>query len=136
MAVRISRSLQINAIIRSAIIRSARPERDLMSLIWYRSTETLTQTTHYKPRLLKCQLLTMSYSCIDASFPRKNKTTPMGFEPTRAEHIGLAVQRLNHSATSSSWRRSSAQCQSTTFLHQHRHQQNVPTPGVEPGPSG
>ena len=25
----------------------------------------------------------------------------MGFEPTRAEHIGLAVQRLNHSATSS-----------------------------------
>ena len=26
---------------------------------------------------------------------------PMGFEPTRAEPIGLAVQRLNHSATSS-----------------------------------
>lgn len=25
----------------------------------------------------------------------------MGFEPTRAEHIGLAVQRLNLSATSS-----------------------------------
>ena len=25
----------------------------------------------------------------------------MGFEPTRAEHIGLAVQRLNHSDTSS-----------------------------------
>ena len=25
----------------------------------------------------------------------------MGFEPTRAEHTGLAVQRLNHSATSS-----------------------------------
>ena len=25
----------------------------------------------------------------------------MGFKPTRAEHIGLAVQRLNHSATSS-----------------------------------
>ena len=32
---------------------------------------------------------------------RKKITTPMGFEPTRAEHIGLAVQRLNHSATSS-----------------------------------
>ena len=29
--------------------------------------------------------------------------TRMGFEPTRAEHIGLAVQRLNHSATSSIW---------------------------------
>ena len=27
--------------------------------------------------------------------------TRMGFEPTRAEHIRLAVQRLNHSATSS-----------------------------------
>ena len=26
-------------------------------------------------------------------------TTGMGLEPTRAEHIGLAVQRLNHSAT-------------------------------------
>ena len=25
--------------------------------------------------------------------------TLMGFEPTRAEHIGLAVQRLNHSAS-------------------------------------
>ena len=25
----------------------------------------------------------------------------MEFEPTRVEHIGLAVQRLNHSATSS-----------------------------------
>jgi hypothetical protein len=32
----------------------------------------------------------------------KNVPTRMGFEPTRAEHIGLAVQRLNHSATSSS----------------------------------
>ena len=28
-------------------------------------------------------------------------STRMGFEPTRAEPIGLAVQRLNHSATSS-----------------------------------
>ena len=32
----------------------------------------------------------------------KKITTKMGFEPTRAEPIGLAVQRLNHSATSSS----------------------------------
>ena len=29
------------------------------------------------------------------------ESTRMGFEPTRAEPIGLAVQRLNHSATSS-----------------------------------
>ena len=33
----------------------------------------------------------------------KNFTTRMGFEPTRAEHNGLAVHRLNHSATSSSY---------------------------------
>ena len=33
----------------------------------------------------------------------KRFTTKMGFEPTRAEPIGLAVQRLNHSATSSCW---------------------------------
>ena len=31
----------------------------------------------------------------------KKFSTRMGFEPTRAEPIGLAVQRLNHSATSS-----------------------------------
>ena len=32
----------------------------------------------------------------------KKNPTRMGFEPTRAEHNGLAVHRLNHSATSSS----------------------------------
>ena len=31
----------------------------------------------------------------------KFTTTRMGFKPTRAEHNGLAVHRLNHSATSS-----------------------------------
>lgn len=31
----------------------------------------------------------------------EKNTTRMGFEPTRAEHNGLAVHRLNHSATSS-----------------------------------
>ena len=31
----------------------------------------------------------------------KDKPTRMGFEPTRAEHNGLAVHRLNDSATSS-----------------------------------
>ena len=30
---------------------------------------------------------------------KRELPTRMGFEPTRAEHIGLAVQRLNHSAT-------------------------------------
>ena len=66
----------------------------------------------------------------------QNHPTRMGFEPTRAEHIGLAVQRLNHSATSSSWRRLSPPCQSTTLKSHRVHGQNVPTPGVEPGPSG
>ena len=33
---------------------------------------------------------------------KKKNPTRMGFEPTRAEHNGLAVHRLNHSATSSS----------------------------------
>ena len=62
----------------------------------------------------------------------QNHPTRMGFEPTRAEHIGLAVQRLNHSATSSSWRRLSPPCQSTTLKSHRVHGQNVPTPGVEP----
>merc|ERR1711940_303572 len=41
--------------------------------------------------------------CCNRSICRKKKkiTTKMGFEPTRAEPIGLAVQRLNHSAPSS-----------------------------------
>ena len=32
---------------------------------------------------------------------KKRFSTEMGFEPTRAKPIGLAVQRLNHSATQS-----------------------------------
>ena len=32
---------------------------------------------------------------------KTSNSTRMGFEPTRAEHNGLAVHRLNHSATSS-----------------------------------
>lgn len=39
--------------------------------------------------------------------------TRMGFEPTRAEHIGLAVQRLNHSATSSMQQKSRLQHNAT-----------------------
>lgn len=34
-------------------------------------------------------------------FLTKRLTTRVGFEPTHAEHNGLAVHRLNHSATSS-----------------------------------
>lgn len=38
---------------------------------------------------------------IKTDLPRKTRPTRMGFEPTRAKHNGLAVHRLNHSATSS-----------------------------------
>ena len=49
-------------------------------------------------------------------------STRMGFEPTRAEHNGLAVHRLNHSATSSSARGpvglifSKSKCYETSFM--------------------
>ena len=69
----------------------------------------------------------------------------MGFEPTRAEHIGLAVQRLNHSATSSSGPNEDIMrgtlvglpraaegilWSATSFL------KGFPMPGIEPGPPG
>ena len=43
----------------------------------------------------------LSLSRYSVGFPSKKKSQPtrMGFEPTRAEHNGLAVHRLNHSAT-------------------------------------
>ncbi|XP_026228102.1 dipeptidyl peptidase 3 isoform X1 [Anabas testudineus] len=48
----------------------------------------------------------------------KKVPTRMGFEPTRAEHNGLAVHRLNHSATSScrSMRRSQSSLSSVQAL--------------------
>ena len=58
----------------------------------------------------------------------------MGFEPTRAEPIGLAVQRLNHSATSSyeylNKTLRAKQCS------KEEKEKCIPTPGVEPGPPG
>ena len=44
----------------------------------------------------------------------------MGFEPTRGDPNGLAVHRLNHSATSSTHKHdtcNTAQCQRTLELH-------------------
>ena len=38
-------------------------------------------------------------SIIYYSLVKIKRTTEMGFEPTRAEHNGLAVHRLNHSAS-------------------------------------
>ena len=74
MRVRISRFLEIKAIIRWSV----RLERDLMSLEWYRSAETLTQKTFFQARLLKFKLLTMPNSCIDASFSRKKQNDTDG----------------------------------------------------------
>ena len=55
----------------------------------------------------------------------------MGFEPTRAEPIGLAVQRLNHSATSSGWlsRRFGMVWGSSQPLSWEKMRR----PGIEPG---
>ena len=51
-----------------------------------------------------CLFLSLSVSLHHVIFDRKKKknSTRMGFEPTRAEPKGLAVLRLNHSATSPS----------------------------------
>ena len=79
-------------------------------------------------------------------------TTRMGFEPTRAEPIGLAVQRLNHSATSS-WHKVKeiktnllaliSPCRYVRERKMKRMNKDksckakiFPTPGVEPGPAG
>ena len=55
---------------------------------------------------LQHSLLSASKACpgFEPGTSRENmqiRPTRMGFEPTRAEHNGLAVHRLNHSATSS-----------------------------------
>ena len=60
----------------------------------------------------------------------------MGFEPTRAEHIGLAVQHLNHSATSSLAEYWLPQRVALEKVHIPPPQKRIPTPGVEPGPPG
>lgn len=76
----------------------------------------------------------------------------MGFEPTRAEPIGLAVQRLNHSATSSDIHWMAIMVVQRVFRHKiwtvmycfisssntsfAGSMQKIPTPGVEPGPPG
>ena len=39
----------------------------------------------------------------------------MGFEPTRAEHNGLAVHRLNHSATLSLYTKVSSKLHTTSI---------------------
>ena len=69
----------------------------------------------------------------------------MGFEPTRAEHIGLAVQRLNHSATSSTLKGCHVwKVCLIPLLFSKVHEQtqerglekDFPMPGIEPGPAG
>ena len=67
-------------------------------------SETLKRAEKRQKTLIKGKIrLDFEYfvSIIFSKALMKKRTTRMGFEPTRAEHIGLAVQRLNHSATSS-----------------------------------
>ena len=59
-----------------------------------------TVKQHFIQNELKEKKMTQKFR--DKIKTGKTISTEMGFEPTRAEHIGLAVQRLNHSATSSS----------------------------------
>ena len=49
----------------------------------------------------ECKVLVTDMLLSGLSLEKYCISTSMGFEPMRTEHIGLAVQRLNHSATSS-----------------------------------
>ena len=49
----------------------------------------------------ECKVLVTDMLLSSLSLEKYCISTSMGFEHMRAEHIGLAVQRLNHSATSS-----------------------------------
>ena len=74
------------------------------------------------------------------TFP-ENSSTRMGFEPTRAEHIGLAVQRLNHSATSSFREKLEEHAMESNqqlkwFCAAIGLEKYFPMPGIEPGPPG
>src|SRR4029434_5107820 len=55
----------------------------------------------------------------------------MGFEPTRAEHNGLAVHRLNHSATSSD-RGCAIEPDGNTATHREREGKELDTGDVVP----
>src|SRR4029434_3011444 len=63
--------------------------------------------------------------------PRGPFTTRMGFEPTRAEHNGLAVHRLNHSATSSH-RGCAIEPDANTATHPEREGMELDTGDVVP----
>src|SRR4029434_2152352 len=63
--------------------------------------------------------------------PRGPFTTRMGFEPTRAEHNGLAVHRLNHSATSSH-RGCAIEPDGNTAIHPEREGKELDTGDVVP----
>ena len=58
-------------------------------------TDTFSQPPWF-PSTVRVMIKIWVMKCILSKYP-----TRMGFEPTRAEPNGLAVHRLNHSATSS-----------------------------------
>src|SRR4029434_1745911 len=63
--------------------------------------------------------------------PRGPFPTRMGFEPTRAEHNGLAVHRLNHSDTSSH-RGCAIEPDGNTAIHPEREGKELDTGDVVP----
>ena len=108
------------------IARESNPGRKNGNLAWY----------HYTSNAYK--LLSHPYSLshsVHVDLSNKRFSTRMGFEPTRAEPIGLAVQRLNHSATSSLWHlRRKAQL-FHSHLNQPRKKYFLSEVGFEPTPT-
>ncbi len=66
-----------------------------MNLAIHRLNHSSHKSHYNRPQLR------YSYKSKYKELKTPQKSTRMGFEPTRAEHNGLAIHRLNHSATSS-----------------------------------
>ena len=58
----------------------------------------------------------------EAKRSKKNVSTTAGFEPARAKHNGLAIHRLNHSATLSLYSCSTTEIINTQSTQHHTYQ--------------
>src|SRR4029434_4832626 len=72
-----------------------------------------------------------SYACLRKTTQALEGPSRRGFEPTRAEHNGLAVHRLNHSTTSSH-RGCAIEPDGNTATHPEREGKEVDTGDVVP----
>ena len=102
---------------KSYILRAKTPTRmgfeptraEHNGLAVHRLNHSATSSSEYRLTFTVCEVLNRRQTNQEIKQFTKFKTyilrakmpTRMGFEPTRAEHNGLAVHRLNHSATSS-----------------------------------